>query len=449
MGTALLAAAAIALGHAIQLKSGFYTPAALGWLTLSLSCATAGVAGPRGVRDSPTLLTVMLWAGVTWQLSQLAQAPPASYLDTRHLRPFHVWAAVEAVVVLAALVPVRRVQAVWFPIVVIIHAGMGLWVIHRSPSPFIDVITVHNAALRAIVHGHDPYAMTFANIYGPGSAFYSPGSERGARVLFGYPYPPLGLLLVVPGYLIGDYRYAELAMIVAAGITIGFAHPSQQARLAAALFLTTPRTFFVVEQGWSEPASVLLVSLTMFAMLRADRGPRWHAAAAILSGLATASKQYLVVALPLLWRLPPAFAPPRDRAWRLALGSVALATLPFVLWDPGAFVKDVVLLQLHEPFRGDALSYLVWVARNGWTIPSMWWTITAMVAAVGIALARGERSTAGFCAALSFTLLATFAFGRKAFCNYYFLVIGVLCCAVAAAAESPSPRPFGDSSVSR
>lgn len=435
MATAFLAAAAIALGRSIQAANGFYDPAALGWLTLALGCAAVGVAGPRAVPVPRQTLTALLIAGIVWQISELVQAFPAMYIEAPSLDTFRLCAVLEGVVVLASLLPGRRVQAWWFVVFAAINVGMGLWIIHWSPSPQIDVITVHNAALRAIVHGHNPYAITFRNIYGAGSPFYAPGAEAGGRVLFGYPYPPLSLLLVIPGYLLGDYRYAQLAAIVGAGALIAFARPSPHARLAGALFLTTPRTFFVLEQGWSEPISVLLVSLTAFVMLRAGRGPRWQDAAAILAGLTMVSKQYLAVALPLLWRDAPTFAPERRRVITLALMSGAIATVPFLLWGPGAFLKDVVFLQVREPFRPDALSYLVWVARSGWTIPSTWWTIAAMLAALAIAIARGERSPAGFCASLAFTLLATFAFGKKAFCNYYFLVIGVLCCAIAAASD--------------
>ena len=53
--------------------------------------------------------------------------------------------------------------------------------------------------------------------------------------------------------------------------------------------------------------------------------------------------------------------------------------------------------------------------------------------------ARADESPAAFSASLAFVSLATFAFGRKAFCNYYFFVIGALCCAVAAAAPPRAP----------
>jgi hypothetical protein len=432
MSATLLAAAAIALGQAIQSHLGFYTPEGLVWLTVALGCTTFAVAGPRRPAELRALMTVVLYAGIVWQLWQLAGAEPAQALETRRLQSFHRWARIELLVVLAGMMPLRPVRLAWFPVLAAIHVGMGLWILHWSPSPPIDVITVHNAALRAIVHGHNPYAITFANIYGAGSAYYAAGAESGGRVLFGYPYPPLSLLMVLPGYLLGDYRYAQLVAIVVTAALIAFARPSQRARLAGALFLTTPRAFFVLEQGWSEPSSLLLLALTIFVMLRAGNGPRWADAGAVLAGLTLASKQYFAVMLPMLWRSGAALGVSRTRLLRLAIGAAAVVILPFFLWGPRAFLEDVVLLQLREPFRTDALSYLVWVVRSGWPAPSMAWTVAALAVALAIALARGERSPSGLAAGLAFTLLATFAFGKKAFCNYYFLVIGMLCCAVAA-----------------
>jgi hypothetical protein len=180
---------------------------------------------------------------------------------------------------------------------------------------------------------------------------------------------------------------------------------------------------------------VLLIALTVFVMLRADRGAHWRRAAAVAAGLTSASKQYLVIALPIVWKWLGARGEDRRRLMAIAIVAAAALPLIFFLWRPLPFLEDVVLLQLREPFRADALSYLVWMAQAGWGEPSFAWTVTAMVSALAIVLLRGDRSTAGFAASLAFVLVATFAFGRKAFCNYYFMVIGTLCCAIAAAAE--------------
>ena len=117
----------------------------------------------------------------------------------------------------------------------------------------------------------------------------------------------------------------------------------------------------------------------------------------------------------------------------ILIATAAAVTLPFLIWSPRAFVDAVVLLQAREPFRVDSLSYLSWLSAHGWLEPSFAWTLGALAAALALVAARGGTSPAAFAASLAFTTLAAFAFGRKAFCNYYFFVIGALCCAIAAA----------------
>src|SRR5439155_26001083 len=139
--------------------------------------------------------------------------------------------------------------------------------------------------------GHDPYQITFADIYGEGSGFYNPELVSGGRVQFGYPYPPLTLLLAVPGHVVaGDYRYSELAALVAAAGLIGYMRPTTTAKLAASLLLTTPRLFFVLEQGWTEPIALLMLAATVFHWTRSREASPW------LCGLLTVTKQYLIIA---------------------------------------------------------------------------------------------------------------------------------------------------------
>ena len=426
---AFFAASAVVLGHAIQLGNGFYGPWPLAWLTLALICAAAGVAGAKSSRDWRAAVIAILVIGIVWQFATLIRASPARYLQTTNLRPFRIGIALELLIVLAGILPIAslsRLRAWWFPLLTLVHVVLGGWVIVFSPSPEIDVVTVTNAAWDALRHGHNPYAATFEDIYGAGSRFYAPGSVADGRVQFGYPYPPITLLMVIPGYLLGDYRYALLAAIVGSAYCMAYARPSLQAQLAATLFLTTPRVFFVLEQGWSEPASLLLLSLAVFAMVRRPATAGW------IAGLAIASKPYLVLGVPLLWGFLRERVANPWRALVLALVPATIVTAAFFAWGPRVFVDDLVLLQMREPFRRDALSYLVWISRLGWGPQSAAWTVVAMIVSLGVAMKHDDRTAGSFAGAVALVTFATFAFGKKAFCNYYFLVIGLLCCAVAA-----------------
>jgi hypothetical protein len=160
-------------------------------------------------------------------------------------------------------------------------------------------------------------------------------------------------------------------------------------------------------------------------------------------GLLFAAKQYTILAVPLSFLLLPPFPLPPKRRWRdcfrllwPALLVAGAVTLPFVLWNPQAFWKSVVTVQQLGPFRWDALTYLVWYGLRGhpWVAqPSVAFLCTtfAVLIALGLALWRAPRTPLGFAAALALAALVFFAFNKQAFANYYFFVIGALCCAIA------------------
>ena len=151
---------------------------------------------------------------------------------------------------------------------------------------------------------------------------------------------------------------------------MGVARPGRRAGLAAILFLLTPTVFFVVEHSWTEPLLAFTFSLAMFSALRWPRGlpfARWDCY------LRPRSTVFMV---PLVWLLideartlkkciVKSRRPPPWR-WRSRWGCF--------LWDPRAASRAVVAFQFLQPFRLDALSYLV--ARHtyprltiGWWVP--------------------------------------------------------------------------------
>ena len=188
----------------------------------------------------------------------------------------------------------------------------------------------------------------------------------------------------------------------------------------------------MLEQSWTEPIVVLGLAAVVYAACRNPRSVPW------LFGALIALKQYLVLALPAAVLL----AQPRgDRRALIGLFGVAAAvaaavTVPFLLWNPAAFVKSVVTLQFRQPFRPDSLSFLAWWTTSGHPQPSV--GIAFLVAGVVSALAvwRLPRTAAGFSAALAATFFVFFAFNKQAFCNYYFFVIGALCVTLAACTGS-------------
>ncbi len=430
---ASFAISAATLGHALQISNGTFNLDALWWLAVAfgfclLGTLTHRLAGPWSV-GGMRACALLLGAGVLWNIRQLVTTEPGIYTaDTTSLIPFYLGVALEGVLALLGLAGLRATRRVWFPLLLGLHLLLGIWMIRASPDPYIDVAVVHKEAMDAFLKGHDPYRISFPNIYGADSKYYyNPAVVFGNRIGFGYPYPPPSLLLAIPGYVFfKDYRYSELAFLIAAAALIGYSRRHLAARLAAVMLLTTPRGFFVLEQGWTEPITIFLVALTTFLLMEGPVRASWAA------GLMLATKQYLpFTGLAVLRTL---FLD--RRRWPLALVVMvltgALCILPFALWHTNSFMRSVVWLQTLEPFRTDSLSFLIWADRNAYGRGSFLWAVVAAIAASIISLVTTRNTASGFATSAAFTMFAMFVFGSKAFCNYYYFVLGAVCCALAA-----------------
>ncbi|MBK7858062.1 MAG: hypothetical protein IPJ65_05440 [Archangiaceae bacterium] len=101
----------------------------------------------------------------------------------------------------------------------------------------------------------------------------------------------------------------------------------------------------------------------------------------------------------------------------------------------------MVALQVLQPFRTDALSYLAWSGQGGGT---PWPTSLAFVAAVAgvvLGLWRQARTPAGFAATCALSYLGFFAFNKQAFCNYYYFTLGALLVVVGSVAPDEPAEP--------
>lgn len=165
------ALSAAALGHTLQIRNGTYDPTAIGWLTAAIVLCAAGAVSLRFERPrpgaSPGAISILLAAAIGWQLEAALMTPPGVYLDARaHLWPFRIGIVLEAALVALALAGSRAAARRWFGAVLALHALLGVWMLNASPNPWIDVVTVHRAALDALLHHRDPYRIAIDNIYG-------------------------------------------------------------------------------------------------------------------------------------------------------------------------------------------------------------------------------------------------------------------------------------------
>ena len=246
-------------------------------------------------------------------------------------------------------------------------------------------------SLEALFHGINPFAITW-----PSQSVRRQHPVLSARRLRQRPaavrlrlYPPLTLLLCAPGWLIAnDPRYSTLAAMSVAALFMGYARPGNLGKLAATLFLFTPRVFFVVDRAWTR-------SVRGDAHLgrRLHRDPAPEVAVDPI-GLFACLKQHMFIGLPALFLLLP--RPIDWRAtWNVAWKSILVGlgiTLPFILWSPHASPNSV--LDIREVYRLDCLSILSYLANTNVVTLSKWSGLIAIIPVIALGLWRAPRTRA-------------------------------------------------------
>jgi hypothetical protein len=346
------------------------------------------------------------------------------------------WALATLAAVLASLTlfaPRRSLASAAFHVLLAVHVLMSLTYLRLGRQDVVtDVHVVHNLAVDALLRGRDPYAITFPNIYGPNTSIYPPGVIDGTVVRCGYFYPPVSLLMSLPGHLAGDVRYAHALAIALAAALIAWtptrAPYRRLARVLAIAVLFTPTVFYQIRAAWTEPFMLLLLAGAAFC---ASRG-WWRTTVAAL-GLFFVSKQYALLAVPTVWLLWPR-GPSRIALTAIACAAAALVTLPFVLWDPRAFLHSNTALYTGM-LRTDSISFAPLIARlTGWR-PTLLLPAVAAVPPIALTMWRSPGTVSGFAASLALVLLCVFAFSTQSFGNYYLLA------GSAALIASATPRP--------
>jgi uncharacterized membrane protein len=438
----------LALGHAVDLKDGDYGPGPIFWLTIAIPFAVLAILNPRW--DSVESVFRRRLPAVL----ALAIAIEAYYLLLRVRTDSHITLAFTTVAVLGLfqfleLRSILRWSLMIIMVIAFCIAGATAFNV-RSKNAGIDVFMFQQTACYALTHGLNPYSFKYPSIYPLGTPYYGPGIvDANGYLTVGCPYPPLSILLTLPGYFLGDVRYSDVAAIGISAAVIAFA-PTRRgsdrasrssAPLAAALLLLMPRAVYVLDLSWTEPLLVLMFSFVMFSALR------WPKALPVALGLYLSTKQYTILTLPLL---PLLIDRPNHwrTLWRLLLKAFLVVTainLPFLLWNVRAFWRSLVEFQLMQSFRNDALSYLVFIRHLAPQMPlPAWISLVPLVVIIPVCLRRVASSPAGFAAAVTVVHLFFFAFNKQAFCNYYYFVIATACWSIAAARLPPlghGPQP--------
>jgi hypothetical protein len=429
-----MAGAAWLTGAAIHWNNGYYNPPAL--LLITVAIAIGGMAClSRPLRAIESLSPAVVARGVA-----VAIVIEVVLMWQRAADPI-VLAGIACLGLLGVLQAVD-LRTLRLPLVGAMLAVF--WIVasvsvRLTPSPAIDVFMFQQTGAASLLDGKNPYEDRYPNLYEGHPEFYGPGVvDANKHLTVGLPYPPVSLLLTLPGQVLGgDSRYADLAAIAASAALMFLSGSSRWTALIAALFLLTPRVLFLIEYAWTETIFAFTFSVMMFCAVR------WRRALPYALGLFLATKQYSVFALPFVPLLLGRRGQQREavRLVTVGLAVAAVVTLPFFLWNPQAFWRSVVVFQFLQPLRDDSLSHLVWIHKYFPGLPGQQLMSFVVLAATLALLWRWRQPTpAYFAGAVGVMHLAFFAFSKQAFANYYYFVIAALCWGAAAACPAGDQR---------
>ena len=297
--------------------------------------------------------------------------------------------------------------------------------IRWDPAPKIDVWVMLQQAADGIPHGRNMYALNWHD---------SPGVQDA------FTYLPFTALLLAPArWLAGDVRWGLVVLTLAGALAIRLLggrrdRTAVAAAGAAALLLLLPGTSTQVEQAWTEP--LLLACLAGWA-LGVRRGNTVLAVVCLALGLA--SKQHLVLLLPLLavW---PRFGPRRTAA---SMALAALFVLPWFIASPADMVHDAVTLLIHfQPLVFADTLYIAAINELHWTPP---FALTGALVLGTLVLAtlmirRRRPDLAGVLRWAALVLFVANLVNKQAFYNQYWLVAALVLLSLAVPVEAREPR---------
>jgi hypothetical protein len=218
-----------------------------------------------------------------------------------------------------------------------------------SRTPLLDgsdVLRATQEALANLVQGLNPYTVPLTSTIPPGSPLV---------------YPPGELLWYLPAHLLfGDLTRVDTvagilttAAIGIAGLRAGW----DRVALPAMLYATWGIGAFRAVDGSNDVSAAFMVVLALAILVFADRDTRGGRLAFVLSavafGWAVGFKQFAIVLLPLVLR----HLAVADRDWRryglISGGTIAVLVVPFLVWDPGAFLsQQLATLTFHQEVWG-------------------------------------------------------------------------------------------------
>ncbi len=309
--------------------------------------------------------------------------------------------------------------------VLALMAAAGVTMIAAAPKPHIDVFWLLQGSTKGLLSGADMYRQQWAETR---ASYYSHG-------LFDvYPYLPWTSVLLAPFRVVfGDIRFGLVAALTIAAVIarrLGSLRTAMPPVVLLPLLLAVlPKVTYSYQLSWTEPLLIALLA----GMVLAARSGRLTLAVVLLA-LALASKQHIILLLPLtaIW---PRFG------WRRTLAAAAGALVlisPWIIAGPHDFWHDAVHENLGLGYRADALCLATFFHKALGVDPGF--ALTGLGLLVAYALAWRVRGSAfGFCAGAGLLVLVLDITNTQSFFNHYTLGMALVVLAVCLRWGSEAP----------
>src|SRR3954469_1357534 len=401
------------IGLGISAHDGEWSPWGLAALLVAFAMLLAVAASARtvGVPNRQMLslpVAVCLLAAVAHPAYRLMHVRGAGIVAV------DVLAAVTVAIALATLFLPNQRRGWWLGAAAAAAAGIVTIVV--VPDPHIDVWYLLQQSSDGLRHGQDMYRQHWQH-------------SHGLQAI--YPYLPWTTVLLAPfRWLTTDVRAGLLLATLVTSWQVRRLAPAAPAALAL-LVLIHPHWIFLIDQSWTEPLVLVLLTAALLAISRGRPGVAIVALAAAL-----ACKQHVVLLLP-LFAIWPSFGL-RRTVQSAALAFVAV--LPWLVWSPHQFWHDAVKANLDLGVIPRALCIPSLLLRHDIEV-GFWFTLLVLGAAYAVVLLRVQRSTSGLALGSALVLLALDLANKQSFFNHYTLPLGLLVVALAASCDRhPVPR---------
>jgi len=341
----------------------------------------------------------------------------------------------------------------------LVLAAWGASSLQQSGGYSTDEAAFVQAAANLLVHGHDPYG---ANLTASLSEYAVPMHYWTYTMSGGFVntlgYPALPVLLAVPFLkLTGGGQavpIAELGALMVAMVAMFLLLPRGWRGLAVVICAAFPTLFGLAIAGDNAILTMAALIAVAYrwrstgqagALRRAD----WIRAAAL--GLALSTNQlswfiapFLILGIFLARRADLGIRDATRVCARFLGGAIAMfavVNLPFIVWDPGAWVAGVAapVTQHALPYGQGLIGLTLFLRIGGGAVDAYGYAAALLYLGLLVVFVVRNDRLANCC--FVFPVIALFVSGRS-LAEYWMVMVGVILVAVITAEQADGPRPL-------